>query len=178
MKMPQVPIAILSEGPEDLARIDQINEAAFGRPDEAGLIRALRQSDAWVPELSLLAEAEGEAIGHILFSKIRIVGEESTWPSLALAPMAVLPDWQSKGVGSLLLKFGLELAFRQGFDSVIVLGHPEYYPRFGFAPASQWGIRCPFPAPDEAFMALELAEGGLSAKAGMVAYSAPFTEVG
>ena len=177
MAQPSVPVFIRSEEPEDLPLIDQINLAAFGRSGEGKLIRALRESDAWLPGLSLLAATAEEVIGHLLFTRIHIVGDGQVWPTVALAPMAVLPDWQGQQIGTLLVQVGLQTVAREGHDSVIVLGHPDYYPRFGFVPASQWGIRCPFPVPGEAFMALELEEGSLSAKAGTVRYSKPFTEI-
>ena len=101
--------------------------------------------------------------------------ETAEFASLALAPMAVLPEYQNKGVGSQLVRTGLMQAGSMDHKSVIVLGHPEYYPRFGFAPASRWQIKPPFDVPDEAFMALELKEGALKDVCGVVEYPKAFT---
>ncbi|WP_455367207.1 GNAT family N-acetyltransferase, partial [[Eubacterium] cellulosolvens] len=114
-------------------------------------------------------------VGHILFSKIKIRGEKDH-ETLALAPMAVLPKFQKQGIGGKLIREGLNKARELGFDSVIVLGHNEYYPRFGFERASKWNITCPFEVPDEAFMAIELNPGALSVKAGIVEYPKEFSE--
>jgi putative acetyltransferase len=94
-----------------------------------------------------------------------------------LGPMAVRPAWQRQGIGSQLVREGLEECWRSGYEAVVVLGHPEYYPRFGFVPASRFGLRCEFEAPDEAFMALELRSGVLSAGGGVVRYASEFSKV-
>ena len=170
-------LSIRPEKEDDIPVIQKINDLAFNQEAEGILVNKLRKSDAFIPELSLVAESAGQLVGHILFTRIRVLEGESEAPSLALAPMAVLPDFQSKGVGSALIKRGLERAKELAYDSVIVLGHDKYYPRFGFQPASQWNIRCPFPVPDAAFMALALKEGALENIQGVVEYAAPFNEV-
>lgn len=114
--------------------------------------------------------------GHILFSKIKIVNEGKTAESLALAPVSVLPKYQNQGVGRRLIEEGIKAAKELGYGSVIVLGHPEYYPKFGFEKASLWGIKAPFEVPDDAFMVLELSENGLKDHSGVVEYSAAFFE--
>ncbi len=129
-----------------------------------------------MPELSLVAEMDDKIVGHILFSKIQIVGE-SIYDSLALAPMAVIPEYQMKGLGSKLVARGLYRAKELGFNSVIVLGHKDYYPKFGFQRASKCGIKCPFKVPDEVFMAIELTENALDGESGIVQYSDEFNEV-
>jgi len=165
------------ETAEDAARITEINDRAFGQEDEGILVQRLRRTEAFDPELSLVAEVDGTVSGHILFYPVVIEsGAGSHW-TLALAPMAVIPELQNKGIGSALVAAGLEAAKRQGHRSVIVLGHAEYYPRFGFRPASKWGIRAPFEAPDEAFLALELVPGELADKRGAVRYPAEFEGV-
>jgi putative acetyltransferase len=128
--------------------------------------------------LSLVAESGGVIVGHILFFPIHIRSQAGLHPSLALAPVSVLPEFQNQGIGSRLVKAGLEICRNRGDRSVIVLGHKKYYPRFGFTPAGQWGIRCPFPSLPDSFMALELAPEGLAGVEGLVEYPAEFAEVG
>ncbi len=170
-------LSIRPEQEKDIPTIQKINDLAFKQEAEGILVNNLRKSDAFIPDLSLVAELEGQLIGHILFTRIRVIEGEKATPSLALAPMAVLPDFQLKGIGSALIRQGLERAQVLGYDSVIVLGHDKYYPRFGFQPASQWNIRCPFPVPDAAFMALALKKGALENIEGLVEYAAPFSDV-
>ena len=124
-----------------------------------------------------MATKDSQVIGHILFSKIQIIGDTQTHESLALAPMAVHPQFQKQGIGGKLITRGLSEAKKLGYESVVVLGHAQYYPRFGFTPASQWNIRCPFEVPDEAYMALELQEDSLKDKSGIVKYADAFGEV-
>ncbi|WP_224996986.1 GNAT family N-acetyltransferase [Cesiribacter sp. SM1] len=168
------PIKIREESPADHAAVYSLLASAFGREDEAKLVERLRASTAYIPELCLVAEhAKNGIVGYIQFTHVHIAGKQS-YPSLALAPMAVTPGYQNTGIGSLLVQAGLTRAREIGYQSVIVLGHQEYYPRFGFRPASAWGIFCPFEVPDEAFMAIELEKGALNAKAGTVVYSPAF----
>ena len=113
---------------------------------------------------------KGEIVGHILFFPIMVKNVSHAYPTLALAPMAVLQEFQSKGIGKKLIKVGLEHAHKLGYTSVIVLGHPRYYPKLGFRPASQFGIKPPFEVPEEAFMAIELEEHALDEISGIVQY--------
>ena len=166
---------IRSEKFEDEEEIYQINQLAFKRHDESKLIDNIRATDAFIPELSLIAEKNNIIVGHILFSHIHIISRKE-WPSLALAPMAVLPAYQKKGIGSALIQEGLKRARAMGYPSVIVLGHKEYYPKFGFEKASKWGIKCPFEVPDESFMAKELFTAALDGKRGVVKYSEVFAQ--
>jgi predicted N-acetyltransferase YhbS len=117
---------------------------------------------------------EGEIVGHTLFTKILINNGKETYPSLALAPVAVLPNYQGKGIGGKLIVEGMKRASSLGFGSVIVLGHKDYYPRFGFVPASKYEISAPFEEPDEEFMALELKPGALNDVTGTVEYAKEF----
>ena len=164
---------IRKETKKDYKIIYEVNKKAFNQNDESELIKRIRSSNHFIPELSLVAEENGEVIGHILFSKIKIIGER-VYESLSLAPMSVLPKFQKQGVGGKLVKEGLKKARNLGFNSVIVLGHKEYYPRFGFKRASKWNIKCPFEVPDDAFMAIELKEGALENKSGTVQYPKEF----
>lgn len=138
--------------------------------DEQDLVERLRLSDAFIPELSLVAELDGNVIGHILFTKIK-VGDMVV---LTLAPLAVLPSMQGKGVGTALMIEGHRIACDLGFDAVIVVGHEDYYPRVGYVPASDYGINMPFDVPDESFMVLDLSDNGLEHLYGVVEFPLEF----
>jgi putative acetyltransferase len=167
-------ITIRKETPADRAAIFEVNLRAFGQPAEATLVDALRRDGDFIPELSLVAVVEGRVAGHILFPPITITSLKSSVPALALAPMAVLPELQHHGIGSLLVKEGLAACRQLGHRIVVVVGHPEYYPRFGFTPARARGIEAPFPVPDEAFMVIALVEGALEDIHGTVQYPPAF----
>jgi len=164
---------IRQEKKEDYKKIYEINKKAFNQNNESELINRIRASKNFIPELSLVAENNGEIIGHILFSKMKIIGEKE-YETLSLAPIAVLPKYQNQGVGGKLIKEGLKRAEKLGFDSVIVVGHKDYYPKFGFEKASKWKIKCPFDVPDEAFMGIELKPGSLRNKSGVVEFPKEF----
>jgi putative acetyltransferase len=171
-------MTVRAETPEDRDAIRAVHRAAFGQETEGRLVDRLRETGASVPELSLVALRDGRVVGHILFSRVTIRRGLDAVPVLALAPMAVVPDCQRRGIGSALVRSGLEEARRLGHRVVVVVGHPDYYPRFGFAPAARRGIRAPFGAPDDAFMLLELEPGGLADASGAeVEYPAPFHEL-
>ncbi|OGU55258.1 MAG: GNAT family N-acetyltransferase, partial [Ignavibacteria bacterium RBG_13_36_8] len=138
--------------------------------NEGKLICNLRCNDDFISELSLVAEIDDSIVGHILFFPLRIISENSIHKCLSLAPMAVTPDYQNKGIGSKLVRAGLDKAKSLGFNSCVVLGHPKYYPRFGFKHASKWGIKAPVEVPDEAFMAAELISDSLSKVSGVVEF--------
>jgi putative acetyltransferase len=169
-------IEIRLETPEDFPAVFEVNHRAFGQDDEARLVEALRASAGHIPELSLVAVEDGQIVGHILFSPIVIHTRAGDQAAVALAPMAVAPPYQGRGIGSALARAGLEVCRQLGHLRVIVVGHAAYYPRFGFLPASRWGIRPPFEAPDEVFMACELAPGALADCEGVVEYPPAFTE--
>jgi putative acetyltransferase len=173
--------AIRPEAPADRAGVFLVNQQAFGRDNEARLVDALRRSPAFVPGLSLVALAGPEAsdaiVGHILFTRIAIKEGMQAHAALALAPMAVLPSHQNRGIGSALVRRGLEEARRRGERIVVVVGHPGYYPRFGFVPAFAFGIRAPFDVRREAFMTLPLEPEALRDVRGMVEYPVEFSEV-
>jgi len=140
------------------------------------LVARLRKSDGFIPELSLVAVLGEEIIAHIMLTNIFIENGEKKYESLALAPVSVLPEYQNKGIGSKIIIESLRIAKEIGFKSVIVLGHDKYYPKFGFKPASIWGIKAPFDVSDEFFMALELENGSLSGVTGTVVYGKEFFE--
>ena len=144
---------VRSERDGDHDAIRRVNELAFEQPAEADLVDALRSSDAWLPELSLVAEEDGDLVGHALFT----VAQLDTGPELlSLAPMAVLPGRQRSGVGAAMVREGLERARATDYPLVAVLGHAEYYPRFGFEAARAYGITTPHDVPDEVWMVLPL----------------------
>ena len=169
-------VSIRCERPEDYEKITAVNNSAFGQPNEGRLVTSLRNRKDFDPSVSLVAELNGDIVGHILFHPIKIKSDKGVYNSIALAPMCVTPGLQRKGVGSLLVEEGIRRLKKLGHKSVIVLGHADYYTRFGFKPASKWIIRPPFEAPESAFMALELVEGGLKGISGIVEYPHEFTE--
>jgi putative acetyltransferase len=158
------------ENPRDVSTIRAINEDAFGRPDEADLIERLRAED--VVLASLVAELDGRAVGHILFSRMWIDTISGAVPAVALAPMAVRTEYQRQGVGQRLVRHGLNLMRSLGEQIVIVLGHPDYYARFGFSVEKARGLESPFPP--EAFMAIEFNPGALTGVHGKVRYPTAF----
>ena len=170
-------MTIRPEAPRDQEGIRHVNMMAFGREEEADIVDAIRASPGFVPELSLVAEQEGQIVGHVMFSMIEVVGESRSTRTLGLAPLAVLPSHQRQGVGSQLTTHGLARARELGFRSVIVLGHPDYYPRFGFLPAASFEIRPPWGEPSPALMVLPLVPGGLDGVRGTVKYPPAFGDV-
>ncbi len=170
-------IIIRSETENDYGEITKINDLAFGQSEEGLLVEKLRLNPNFIKDLSLVAEIDKKVIGHILFFPIKIEKGETTFDSLALAPMSVLPEFQKKGVGSKLVSKGLKATEKFGHKSVIVLGHENYYPKFGFVPTSKWKIKSPFEVPDEVFMAIELKEDDLKGVSGVVKYPKEFDEV-
>jgi putative acetyltransferase len=171
------PILIRPEQIDDYEAISEVHRLAFGRDNEARLVERLRDAPEYHPALSLVAVDENRIVGHILFNLIAIESEGGWIPALALAPLAVIPDRQYQGIGAALIEQGILTCHKLGHRIIIVLGHAEYYPHFGFQPASRFGIRCPFPVPDELFMALGLRAGALNAVQGTVVYPEAFKEV-
>lgn len=165
------------EKPADYPAITRVHDLAFGRTDEGLLVEKIRNSDTFLPELAFVATIGSEIIGHVLFSRVYIDAHSGPKPVLALAPLAVHPDFQRQGVGDKLSRTGIEKARQLGYDGIIVLGQPSYYPRFGFAAATELGIESPFPLNDPAaFMALELRDGALDDCSGTVVYPEFFTD--
>ncbi len=171
-------IIIRPERPEDYAAVEEINRLAFGQENEVRLVVAIRQAKGFDHALSLVAIRADEAVGHILFSPIHIESDQGEIPALALAPMAVLPNFQRQGIGSALVREGLDSCRQLGHAVVVVVGHPGFYPRFGFVPAASHGIRAPFEVPDEAFRVLRLEQSATAdGISGVVRYSSAFNEV-
>ncbi|MEH2096755.1 GNAT family N-acetyltransferase [Nostoc sp.] len=144
-------IDIRCETLPDYTVIAEVNTLAFGQENEAKLVEKIRCSDRYIPELSLVAEVENVVVGHILFSYIDLVDEE-TLQVLGLAPMAIHPQFQRQGIGSKLVQVGLEIADTKKEAMVIVLGHPHFYNRFGFQASVNYEITSPFPVPEDVFM--------------------------
>lgn len=168
------PINIRDERATDKSVISRIHTQAFSTEVEAKLVDALRASDE--PLISLVAEDGGELVGHILFSPVTLTGNKDL-RVIGLAPMAVLPTHQRKGIGTALVKQGLKRCQEDGYDAVVVLGHADYYPRFGFSPAGERGITCEYDVPSEAFMAKELKTGCLQGRQGTIRYHAAFRQL-
>lgn len=157
----------------DHAAVREVNRLAFGGGDEARLVDALR--DGGYARVSLVAEEGDQIVGHILFSDLPIVTPGGTVPALSLAPMAVIPSHQRRGIGSSLVREGLRACREAGHRIVIVLGHPEFYPRFGFSAKLAELLRCPYSGP--AFMAVESVPDALRDIEGEVRYPPPFEDL-
>jgi len=160
-------------GDETAVRV--LNEQAFGQPNEANIVDALRERGAVV--LSMVATDNDKLVGHVLFTEAIVTDAHSPFRALGLGPMAVLPSYQRRGIGSSLLRGALDECRELEYDAVVVIGHPEFYPRFGFGPAKLKGIRCEFDVPDDAFMVLELREDALAGRTGVVKYQPEFLEI-
>lgn len=165
---------IRQERPADYAAVYQVVKEAFASAeqadgDEQDLVVRLRQSNAFIPELSLVAVEDGKIVGHILFTRA-VVGGAAV---LALAPLSVLPSYQNQGIGQALMREGHRVAQTLGYPYSVVLGHKAYYPKAGYVPASRYGIQAPFEVEDDCFMAVRLNEtaGKLN---GIMAYDAAF----
>ena len=166
---------IREEQPSDIEKIWEVNAEAFETEAEANLVNALRDSGCTF--ISLVAETEAEVVGHILFTPVVLTGHENKLKIMGLAPMAVLPRYQNKGIGSQLVHAGLEQCKSLGYDAVVVLGHPNYYPKFGFEPSVRYGIKSEYEVPDEVFMILELVPGALNNNTGVIKYHEAFNSV-
>jgi putative acetyltransferase len=167
-----VTFEIRSERAADAEAVSTVNAAAFGRPDEARLVERLREHAQLY--LGLVALADGTVVGHILFTPVTLHCYQAPSTVMALAPMAVLPAWQRRGIGSALVREGLEACRAAGQDVVVVVGHPAFYPRFGFVPARPLGLMSEPPYPDEAFMVAELTPGALRGRRGVILYGGDF----
>ena len=174
MTPPARDVAVRREIPADIQAIADINEKAFGQPAEARLIEAMRRNER--ASISLVAAADEQIVGHILFTPVTLEGLPPI-QMMGLGPMAVLPAWQRRGIGSQLVTAGLDECTKIGCKAVVVVGHVEYYPRFGFVSASRFGLRCEYGVPDDVFMVRELTAGALAGRRGTVRYLAEFGDV-
>ena len=165
---------IRTETEQDWAAVYKVNESAFETPAEANLVGILRQ-EAY-PVVSLVAEDNGVAVGHIVFTPVSLSGHPNL-KIMGLGPMAVAPEHQRKGIGSALVRAGLERCKQLGFGAAVVLGHPAYYPRFGFKSSKSFGISCEYDVPDDVFMAMELMPGYLQDASGTIKYHDAFRSV-
>lgn len=165
---------IRQENQEDYQTVQQVIKEAFLHAEQSDqtehqLVAALRNSDSFVPALSLVAVEDGKIVGHILFTKAKVGG----YPVLALAPLSVLPVYQRKGIGLALIQQGHAVAKKLGYDYAVVLGHAAYYPKAGYVPAGTYGIKAPFAVPDECFMANKLNESAKRIE-GIIQYDKAF----
>lgn len=171
-------VDIREEVNEDQRAVHQLIQEAFGRENEALLVDKLRNSPAYIPELSLVAQVDSVLAGYILFTKNRIINEDgSQFESLSLAPLAVGTSYRKKGIGKQLISAGLTRAKVLGYSSVLVLGHENYYQKFGFLPADNWHIVPPFKVPRNVFQAMELSPQSLTHVSGTVNFPKEFDQV-
>jgi putative acetyltransferase len=162
---------IRCETAADVSAIHAVNSRAFETRLEADLVDALRQTAG--PLVSLVADDGGRIIGHILFSPVTLSGQSDA-KIMGLAPMAVLPTEQRRGIGSALVREGLTRCRNLGYGAVVVVGHRNYYPRFGFTPATRFNLKSEYDIPDDVFMALELTPNYLQGKSGTIQYHSAF----
>lgn len=162
------------EKTDDHKAIREVNLKAFPSDVEATLIERLRTSMNFI---SMVAVVDGNVVGHIAFSPLTIENENESFPALILAPIAVLPEYQKQGIGSKLVERGIVECRNQGHSLIILVGHPEYYPRFGFKSAEQYGIQHPFEVPEDVFMVYELVPNTLHNVNGVLKYSLAFEDL-
>ena len=165
-------IEIRDERPDDIATVREVNRRAFGQEQESNIVDALRTNGGVL--LSLVAIMDDRAIGNIIYSPVS-VGDMVK--GAALGPMAVLPEHQRQGIGSKLVEAGNRKMKDAGYPFIIVVGHAEYYPRFGFRPANEYGIRCEWDVPDEVFMLLVLNEAKMQGTSGLAKYRHEFSTI-
>jgi putative acetyltransferase len=166
------------EGSGDIEAIHEVETTAFGRDLEADLVDRLRENVGVT--LSLVAEVEGKIVGHILFSPVTVEDGEEVFATMSLGPVAVLPEKQNQGIGSALVREGLDHLREMGHELIFLVGHPTYYPRFGFVPAMAQGFDCAYTQPDSPnahFMVVELRQGALTGKRGFMRYRPEFEGV-
>jgi putative acetyltransferase len=167
---------IRKENIDDFEDVYRLNYLAFGnREDESKLVERIRKSEEFIPELSIVAEVDNEIIGHLLLSKATVVDYERIFDVIVLAPIAIHPNHQKRGIGSKLIEEGIRQCRHLGFSIILLIGHPSYYPRFGFQPARKYGLELKqFEVPDEVFMVYEVEEGKLQGIRGELKYPKAF----
>lgn len=187
----ELSVLVRPERPEDAAAIRELERQAFGREEEAGLVDALRDAGAFVLSAVAVLGATDEIVAHALFTRVTVTPADGTMTDrtapggaeahvvslLGLGPVAVLPALQGRGIGTRLVEACLERLRVEGHPAVVVVGHPGYYPRFGFLPAGRWGLRWETDIPEEAVMAMELTPGALRDVGGVVRFRPEFEGV-
>jgi len=171
-------IEVREEMPDDVAAIREVNRRAFGQDQEGNIVDALRSNGAAL--LSLVATLNNRVVGHIMYSPATIgdtTGAADYVPGAALGPMAVLPEHQRHGIGSRLIEAGTQKLRDAACPFIIVLGHANYYPRFGFKPANTYGVQCEWPVPDDVFMLLVLDQSKMQGRSGLAKYRHEFSTV-
>lgn len=176
-----IDVIIREERQKDFEKINQVVKAAFKNVEQSDhtehlLVERLRKSQAYIPALSLVAQTpQGEIVGHILLSKAHIINGSQSFEVLALAPLSVAPAFQRNSIGSKLIEAAHQRAKKLGYAAIVLLGHKEYYPRFGYKKASLFGVSFPFNAPDDCCMVAELRKNALRGISGVVCYSQAFS---
>jgi putative acetyltransferase len=165
---------IRPEEPKDSSNVYTVNESAFDTPAEANLVEALRREAH--PIISLVAEDEETIVGHVMFSPVTLIGHPDL-KIMGLGPVAVVPERQRMGIGTILIKTGMEKCKELGFGAIVVLGYPEYYPRFGFIPSVRYGIRSEYNVPEDVFMVTEFQPDYLQGSTGIIQYHPSFNDV-
>ena len=156
------PIKVRAEVADDFNAIDVVNLSAFEGEAEAQLVSELRGSEGFIPDLSLVAELNGRIVGHVVLSRIKLVNSSGEHEILALGPMSVVPSQSHRGIGTELIDAAIARARALCYGAIVVAGHPDYYQRFGFKPASSWSVTSNLAIPDDALTAMELADGALA----------------
>lgn len=174
-------INIRQERETDHKKVFDLIKSAFAYENmsdhrEHFLVERLRKSSAFIPELSIVAEFGPNIVGHILLTRSNIKNDGHEFESLALAPVSVLPEYQGRGIGGILIEQSHKTAKELGFRSIVLLGHEQYYPKFGYRPAHEFGITLPFDAPEANCMAVELIDNALQGVSGTVEYPKEFYE--
>jgi putative acetyltransferase len=169
-------VTIRPETQADRGAIREVCGQAFGRESEGLLVERLRALKAFAPTLSLVADVGGRVVGYVLLFPVKVRMENAEYLGLSLGPIAVVPAYQCQGIGGQLIEAAHQAGRILGYRFVVVLGHPSYYPRFGYKLAALWQLTNPWGIHNEAYMALELVKGGLSGVSGMVDYPSPFND--
>lgn len=170
------PIKVRAEKEDDFRAIDVVNLSAFQGESEAQLVGELRKSAAFIPDLSLVAELNGRIVGHVVLSKAGLKAGQGLQEILALGPMSVVPSQSHRGIGSELIDAAVARARALSFSAIVIAGHPDYYLRFGFKPASDYGLTSNLPIPSDAITAMELVDGALSG-GGEIVYPEQFRQL-
>ncbi len=176
-----IDVIIREERQKDFEKINQVVKAAFKNVEQSDhtehlLVEKLRKSQAYIPALSLVAQTpQGEIVGHLLLSKAHIINGSQSFEVLALAPLSVAPAFQRNSIGSKLIEVAHQRAKKLGYAAIVLLGHKDYYPRFGYKKASLFGVSFPFNAPDDCCMVAELRKNALRGISGVVCYSQAFS---